>query len=133
MDTITLTLTQEQSRLAQELLSKALQEQEVIINRTNSTSQECRRAQFHNECIKLLLQALQQGYTTVNMSDMLMKPVLSQLETKLESQMAVMLDLMQDESLVQENQMQVIMRGIELLDVMKRMTYKALQNNKGVD
>lgn len=132
MKSITLNLTNEQSEVVQELLEKALNEQSGIISNTNSTSHEYKRAQFQSKCIRLLLQALQQGYTIVNMPDMLMKPVLSQLKITLESQMAIMTDLMQDESLVQENQVQVIRRSMELLSVLKTMTYEVLQNNKEV-
>ncbi|ALI98100.1 hypothetical protein [Rufibacter tibetensis] len=132
MDTITLTLTQEHSELVQELLLKTLQEQEVIINHSESTSHVCKRARFHSECTRILLQALQQGYTAVKMPAVLMKPVLSQLKGKLEDQMKIMMDLMKDESLEQENRIQVFMRGIGLLHVMRRMTYEALQIEKEV-
>ncbi len=130
MESITLKLTEEQSALVQELLEKALEEQRVIGSNAGNTEIEFKRAQFVSKCIELLLQSLQQGYTVVEMPTELMKPALAQLKTKLENQMAIMLDLMQDESLKQDNQVQVFTRGIELLGVMHRMTYEALQTEK---
>jgi hypothetical protein len=127
MESITLKLTKEQSALVQELLEKALEKQRVIGSNAGNKEIEIKRAQFVAKCIELLLQSLQQGYTAVEMPAELMKPALAQLKIKLENYMAIMLDLMQDESLKQDNLVQVFTRGIELLNVMHRMTYEALQ------
>ncbi|MFC6997723.1 hypothetical protein [Rufibacter roseus] len=130
MNTLTLSLTHEQSQLAQELLQKALHEWEVIINSTDSISPVGNRVRFKSECTNILLQALQQGKTVVSMPDVLFVPVLLQLKSMLENQMKIMVDLMQDESLENENQFQVVMRGIGLLNMMHCMTHETLQFEK---
>lgn len=127
MENLILSVTAKQSELVQELLEKILGEQEVVASSATSAERDVKKAQFTSECIKLLLGALQQGKTTVEAPGLIMKPILSQLKTKLESQMAIMMDLMQDQSLVSENQLQVFTRGIELLHIMHAMTHEALQ------
>jgi hypothetical protein len=131
MDSITLSLIdKQQSELLQKLLDKAMNVQSAIISNVNSTEHEAKRARFISECIDLLLQALKKGYTAVNMPGSIMKTVLRELKTILESQLAIMMDLMKDDSLVQDNLVQVITRGIELLGVMHRMTHETLQIEK---
>lgn len=130
MESIILKLTKEQSVLVQDLLEKVLEEQRIIGSNAVNTEVEIKRAKFVSECITLLLRALQQGYTAVEMPAKRIIPVLAQLKTKLEKQMEIMQDLMQDESLVQDNLEQVTIRAIGLLSVMQRMTYEALNIEK---
>mgnify|MGYP005750564305 CR=1 FL=1 len=130
MNPITLSLTETQSGLVQELLQKVLEEQEAIIQSSVSSDDDVKRAKFRTECVKYLLQALQQGYTSINMPDQIMKTALSQLKPMLEKHMAIMMDLMKDNSLEQDNLIQVFERGIGLLHVMQRMTTEALHTEK---